>query len=163
IHDLLRHTAGFTYGEFGTSVGHRAYVGADLMNPQQTSAELVDKLSRLPLLHQPGTTFEYGLSTDVLGRILEVVSGVGLDRLIEERIARPLRLRSLRFQVLAEESARLARALPGSRDDEDLNELNRDLQPQRWISGGGGLIGDAIDYLRFAQMLLNGGELEGER
>ncbi|HEY2036395.1 MAG TPA: serine hydrolase domain-containing protein [Steroidobacteraceae bacterium] len=163
IQDLLRHTAGFTYGEFGTSVAHRAYAAADLMNPQQTSEELVEKLARLPLLHQPGTTFEYGLSTDVLGRIIEVVSGFGLDQFIAERIARPLQLESFRFQVAGGDADRLARALPDSKEDEEHNALNRELRPSRWISGGGGLICNGLDYLRFAQTLLNGGELEGVR
>jgi CubicO group peptidase (beta-lactamase class C family) len=163
VHDLMRHTSGLTYGEFGTSAVHAAYARADLMNTQQTNAELIRKLARLPLLHQPGTAFEYGLSTDVLGRIIEVVSGLELDSFIEDRISLPLRLRSFSFQTTEAEAARLARPLSRSPEDEELSELNRELRVHRWISGGGGLNGNAADYLRFAQMLLNGGELDGTR
>lgn len=164
IQDLMRHTSGFTYGEFGASPLHQAYERADLMSPDQTNAELVTKLARLPLTHEPGTTFEYGMSTDVLGRVIEVVSGVGLDQYIAERISRPLGLRSLTFQLTEADAPRLARALPGAGPDEAaLCRLNATLGAQRWISGGGGLCGNATDYLRFAQLLLNGGELDGIR
>src|SRR5262249_31061276 len=146
---------------FGTSAVHREYVRANLMTLQQSNEELVHKLARLPLLQQPGTTFEYGLSTDVLGRVVEVVSAMSLDRFIEERIARPLRLSSFSFEVA--DATRLARTLSRSAEDAELDEINNDLRPPRWLSGGGGLNGTAADYLRFAQMLLNGGELEGTR
>lgn len=163
IHDLMRHTSGFTYGEFGTSSLHTEYERADLMNPEQTNEELVSKLARLPLVYQPGTTFEYGLSTDVLGRVIEVVSDTGLDDFIEQRIARPLQLNSFSFQVTAADATRLARALPSGREVAVLNEFNSSPRELRWISGGGGLNGTASDYLRFAQMLLNGGEIDGVR
>lgn len=163
IQDLLRHTSGFTYGEFGTSPLHQAYERADLTNPGQTNAELVSKLARLPLLHQPGTTFEYGFSTDVLGRVIEVVSGVGLDQYVTERISQPLKLASFTFRLTAADAPRLARAMPGGADETVLCRLNGELREQRWISGGGGLSGNASDYLRFAQMLLNGGGLDGVR
>jgi CubicO group peptidase (beta-lactamase class C family) len=114
-------------------------------------------------MYQPGTTFEYGLSTDVLGCIVEAVSGVSLDRYVAERIAGPLKLSSFSFQVTeAEKKSRLAHPLRGP-GDEALLRVNSDLRPQVWMSGGGGLNGNAGDYLRFAQLLLNGGELDGVR
>jgi CubicO group peptidase (beta-lactamase class C family) len=166
IHDLLRHTSGLTYGEFGASPWHQRYARADLMNPSQTNADLVEKLACLPLLHQPGTTFEYGLSTDVLGRLIEVVSGQRLDRFIDTRLCQPLHLRSFTFRVNTSHSPRLAKPSCRTADDAILNALNSehsDSSEDAWISGGGGLIGDAIDYMRFAQMLLNGGVLNGVR
>ncbi len=164
VHDLMRHTAGFTYGPFGDSLVQRAYRRANLMDGQQTNAELVDKLSRLPLAFQPGTTFEYGMSTDVLGRIVEVVSGLGLDRFIAERITGPLGMTATGFGLKAEASPRLAEpqadAAPGVAP---AVALYNPAKLPLWFSGGGGLLSTAADYARFCRLLLNHGELEGVR
>jgi CubicO group peptidase (beta-lactamase class C family) len=163
IQDLLRHTSGLTYGEFGGSALHKEYARADLMNPYQTNADLVRKLAPLPLLHQPGTTFEYGLSTDVLGRVIEVVSGLCLDRFIDERISSPLGLASLTFTLTPLEVSRLAQPLDSDTDDAPPECPAEGSASRHWISGGGGLIGNALDYCRFARMLSNGGQLDGVR
>ncbi|MGH2357269.1 MAG: serine hydrolase domain-containing protein, partial [Candidatus Limnocylindria bacterium] len=93
VHDLLRHTSGLTYGFFGKSLVKERYNAAKVMDPGQTSAQFVTKLAGLPLQYHPGTTWEYSVSTDVLGRIIEVVSGVPLDTFIAERLTRPLKMR----------------------------------------------------------------------
>src|SRR5690606_2566689 len=90
VQDLMRHTSGMTYGPVGDSLVQRAYRTANLLDDQQTNAQMLDKLVALPLAFQPGSTFEYGMSHDVIGRIVEVISGVDLNRFVVERIAKPL-------------------------------------------------------------------------
>ncbi len=155
VQDLMRHTAGFTYGQFGESLVQKEYVQANLMDPQQTNAEMVAKLARIPLSFQPGSTFEYGMSIDVLGRLVEIVSGQTLDRYFEEHITGPLGMRDTRFEIPPAEFDRLAR--PHRKPPYDPT------QAPRWFSGGGGLASTAGDYSRFSRMLLNGGELDGIR
>src|SRR5262245_47782256 len=99
VHDLLRHTAGLVYGQFGDGLVHKAYREAKVGDRSETNAEFITKLSKLPLAHQPGEVWEYSVATDVLGRIIEVVSGVPLDTFIEERIAKPLGMGSTAFYV----------------------------------------------------------------
>ena len=97
VHDLLRHTAGLVYGQFGDGLVHKAYRDAKVGDRSETNAELITKLSKLPLAHQPGEVWEYSVATDVLGRIIEVVSGMALDAFIEERITKPLGMNSTGF------------------------------------------------------------------
>jgi len=166
VQDLLRHTSGLVYGPFGTSLVHQAYQNANLFDGSQTLAEFVTKLSKLPLAHQPGTAWEYSMSIDVLGRIVEVVSGIPFDRFVEERIAKPLDMQDTGFYVSAAQSSRVAELQvdpatgkrPGGSPVENLTK-----EKQRWFSGGGGLLSTAPDYARFCQMLLNGGELNAVR
>src|SRR5215470_17052135 len=99
IHDLLRHTSGFTYEVFGDSLVKQAYKAANLRDPNQTLAEFAAKVSRLPLAYEPGTTWEYGVSTDVLGRVIEVVAGVPFDQFVADRIFKPLGMNSSGFFV----------------------------------------------------------------
>jgi CubicO group peptidase (beta-lactamase class C family) len=108
IQDLLRHTSGLTYDFIGKSQVKQAYLDLNLRDRDQTLAEFVSKLSKLPLAHQPGTMWDYSFSTDVLGRVVEVVSGMTLDQFIGERIAEPLGLSDTGFYVVAEKLARLA-------------------------------------------------------
>jgi CubicO group peptidase (beta-lactamase class C family) len=108
IQDLLRHTSGLTYGIFGKSLVQQAYNEANLFDRNQTLAEFVSKIAKLPLAYHPGTTWEYSHSTDVLGRIVEVVSGVTLDQFVADRIAKPLGLSDTGFYVPAEKLDRLA-------------------------------------------------------
>jgi CubicO group peptidase (beta-lactamase class C family) len=89
VQDLLRHTSGMVYGFLGNSLVHQAYKKANLFDNNETLAEFVTKLSKLPLAHQPGKVWEYGVSTDVLGRVVEVVSGMPLDQFVEDRITSP--------------------------------------------------------------------------
>ncbi|HXN52316.1 MAG TPA: serine hydrolase domain-containing protein [Candidatus Acidoferrum sp.] len=166
VQDLLRHTSGLVYGPFGNSLVHQAYNKANLFDGSQTLAEFVTKLSKLPLAHQPGSVWEYGMSTDVLARIVEVVSGMPFDRFVEARITEPLGMHDTAFYLSAAQSSRLAEPQvdpatgrrPGASSAEDLTK-----EKQKWFSGGGGLLSTASDYARFCQMLLNGGELNGVR
>jgi CubicO group peptidase (beta-lactamase class C family) len=162
VQDLMRHTSGMTYGIFGDSLVQRAYRAAGTMDDQQTNAQMIDKLAQLPLAFQPGAAFEYGMSNDVVGRIVEVRSGLDLNRFIVERIARPLGMRDTTFLLDDEQTARLAQAqsAPGA---PPLIIGYNPTKPPKWFSGGGGLLSTAEDYARFGQMLLNGGELEGVR
>jgi CubicO group peptidase (beta-lactamase class C family) len=166
VQDLLRHTSGLVYGPFGNTLVHQAYRNANLFDPGQTLAEFVTKLSKLPLAHQPGTAHEYGMSIDVLGRIVEVVSGIPFDRFVEERITKPLDMQDTAFYVSAAQSSRVAELqvdpATGKRPSSALVE-NLTKEKQKWFSGGGGLLSTASDCARFCQMLLNGGELNSVR
>jgi CubicO group peptidase (beta-lactamase class C family) len=166
VQDLLRHTSGLVYGPFGNTLVHQEYNKANLFDPGQTLAEFVTKISKLPLAHQPGTVWEYGMSTDVLARIVEVVSGMPFDRFLEARITKPLKMPDTAFYM---EPARLQRVAqlqidpktgkrPEFGNPDDLTK-----EKVKWFSGGGGLLSTAADYSRFCQMLANGGELDGVR
>ena len=159
VQDLLRHTSGLTYAAFGDSPVQMVWRDADLMNETQTSAELVGKLSRLPLMFEPGTTWEYSMSTDVLGRVVEVVSGRSLAEFFAARITGPLGMADTAFEALGENAKRLAEP---QQDAAGVRPTMRNVtRPHSWASGGGGLVSTAADYLRFCQMLLNGGEFAG--
>jgi CubicO group peptidase (beta-lactamase class C family) len=164
VQDLMRHTAGFTYGQFGDSLVQQQYVRANLMDPQQTNAQMIEKLAAIPLAFQPGTTFEYGMSTDVLGHLVERVAGMSLDRFFAEHITGPLGMADTGFAASPSEIHRLALphrdAATGSAAAKASNEP---APAAKWLSGGGGLSSTAGDYSRFCRMLLNGGELDGVR
>lgn len=160
VQDLLRHTSGLTYGAPGSNPLKQAYVDARIGDVNDTNATLVTKLSKLPLLFQPGTTWEYSVSTDVLGRIVEVVSGQTLDRFVAERITGPLKMVDTGFS--APQSAAQRVALPQVEGPKkvvpNVPHPTRDLA---YKSGGGGMVSTAPDYARFCQFMLNGGELDG--
>ena len=151
--DLMKHTSGMTYGIFFTSKVKSLYKQAGIHSRNQTAEEMVAKLGKLPLAYEPGTRWEYGRSTDVLGRLIEVVSGKPLDQFVEKRILKPLKMVDTGFYVKPEKINRLAQ--PG--DKRFLNVST----PPKFLSGGGGMVSTAGDYARFLQMLLNGGELDG--
>ena len=163
IQDLMRHTAGFTYGGFGDSLVQRAYRAADVVTLRQTNAEMVAKLATLPLAYQPGTTFEYGMSIDVLAAVCEAVGGLPFDQLLAQRVTGPLGMPDTGF--LLTDATRLAEAQadPATGEPVDLRFLYDPAEPPRWFSGGGGILTTATDYGRFAQMLLDGGILDGVR
>lgn len=156
--DLMRHTAGFTYGWSAVSALHLAYEAQRVYDFAQTNAEMLAKLARLPLLHPPGTVFEYGMSTDVLGAVVEACSGESLDDLFASWIFRPLGMTSTGFGVDPAHLHRVARPLA-----HEPFTMAPPVQGGRWLSGGGGLWSTASDYHRFAQLLLNDGELDGVR
>ena len=167
IHDLLTHRSGFTYGFINQGPVGELYRRTRLLE-SSTNEELVRKLAELPLVHQPGTTFEYSHSTDVLGRLLEVVSGQRLDRFLEERILLPLGMKDTKFYLSADEAKRLVTLYqrgesPSLKPLDGGRESRLVVGPKTWFSGGGGLVSTAADYYRFLQMLLNGGELDGTR
>ena len=162
VQDLLRHTSGLTYALFGDSPVQLAWRAVPLMDEGQTNAELVAKLARLPLMFEPGTTWEYSMSTDVLGRVVEIVSGMSLADFFAERITGPLGMEDTGFAATGGRAARIAE--PQIDRATGARPPMRDVaRPPRWHSGGGGLASTAADYLRFSQMLLNGGELDGAR
>jgi CubicO group peptidase (beta-lactamase class C family) len=167
IQDLMRHTAGFTYGDFGDSLVQREYRRANLMEPLQSNAEMVQKLAKMPLAYQPGTTFEYGMSTDVLGRVIEVVAAMRLDRFFEERVTAPLGMIDTAFSAPAASKQRFAvpqrRVAPPRPAAAPAAAASEPVRLAKWCSAGGGLSSTAADYSRFCQMLLNGGELDGLR
>lgn len=153
--DLLRHTSGLTYGAFGNSPVDQLYRQAALFEAPSLEA-MVKKLATLPLAHHPGDVWEYSLSTDVLGRVVEVVGGLPLDEFIAARITKPLRMKDTGFQIA--EAGRLAKP------DGAMAMATIDVtQRPAILAGGHGMLSTAPDYARFCQMLLNGGELEGVR
>lgn len=166
VQDLLRHTSGLVYGPFGASLVHQAYTKANLFDNGQTLAEFVTKLTKLPLAHQPGTTWEYGMSTDVLGRIVEVVSGMPFDQFVEQHVTKPLGMRDTGFYLSAAQAPRVAEPQvdPATGKRPPMASIeNLTKEKLKWFSGGGGMLSTATDYARFCQMLANGGELDGVR
>ncbi len=160
IQDLMRHTAGFTYGQHGDSLVKRAYREAGLIDNAQSNADLVGKLARLPLAQHPGSTFDYGMSTDVLGRLIEVVAGQPLDQYLAQHVTAPLGMPDTAFGLTAAQRGRLAEPRRAAAGGASPAVVPYDpARPTRWHSGGGGLLSSALDYARFAQMLLNGGGL----
>jgi CubicO group peptidase (beta-lactamase class C family) len=160
VQDLLRHTSGLTYAHLTGPHLKQAYEAANVVDERQTNAEMAEKLGGVPLAYQPGTTWQYGVSTDVLGRVVEVASGMALDRFIAERICKPLGLTSTNFGPI--EGARAAQPQIDSSSEKRPPMRDTAVRPN-WISGGGGLLSTAGDYMRFCQMLLNGGELGDAR
>ena len=164
IQDLMRHTSGLTYGNRGTTLIHKMYPeSSNGASVTLTSDEFIDKLSKAPLLYQPGTRWEYGVSTDVLGRVVEVVSGKPLGDVLAERIFRPLKMPDTGFLVPTDKRARLAQPLATHPDTGKEYKLVDPTVPRKFDCGGGCGVSTAGDYARFAQMLLNSGTLDGAR
>ena len=162
IQDLMRHTSGLTYGAAGSNPVKQSYADMKVAVPDQTNADMVAKLAKLALLYQPGTTWEYSMSTDVLGRVIEVVSGLPLDKYIEEKITKPLKLGDTAFEASADKKDRGAR--PQKEGPKNELPLIPDITLKAtWKSGGGGMVSTAADYARFLQMFANGGQLDGVR
>jgi CubicO group peptidase (beta-lactamase class C family) len=164
---LMTHTSGLTYGVFGDTLVDRQYRDAGVMtSPDNTT--FIERLGTIPLQFQPGTRFHYSVSTDVLGALVEAVSGQTLGEFFQQRIFDPLQMEDTFFQVPAEKLERFgtnhtfnpeSKMLEVSDRVADSNFVNR----RTFESGGGGLLSTTEDYMRFSQMLINGGELEGER
>jgi CubicO group peptidase (beta-lactamase class C family) len=164
IEDLLRHTSGLTYGLYGDSAVRKLYAEADLFNGDLDNAAFAERIARLPLAEQPGTLWDYGHSTDVLGRVIEVVSGKSLFEFEKERLLDPLGMKNTAFYV-ADEAKRplIAEPVPNDRFVSPVAGIRDPMGPRRWESGGAGMVGTIGDYARFAQMLLNGGTFDGRR
>jgi len=163
IQDLLRHTSGLTYEFRGSGPVHKMYMSARVYSRAQNSADQVATLGRLPLLHQPGTRWEYGRSTDVVGRLVEVLSGQSLSAYFEQHILAPLGMTDTAFHVPPRHHSRLAEAFGKDPDSGAAVQLLEVRDPPNFESGGGGLTSTASDYARFLQMLLDGGTLDGRR
>jgi CubicO group peptidase (beta-lactamase class C family) len=164
IQDLMRHTSGLTYGFFGDTPVKKLYVEAKLWEDYPDNAQFVERLAKLPLAYQPGTTWDYSHSTDVLGRLVEVVSGKTLYAFEKERILDPLGMVDTSFYVTDEgKQGRIAEPFADDRNFGVNANFNDPRVARKWESGGGGMVSTAIDYARFLQMLLDGGALEGKR
>jgi CubicO group peptidase (beta-lactamase class C family) len=164
VQDLLRHTSGLTYGTFGKSLVKDEYNKAGLFNQEQSNAEFVTKISKLPLAFQPGTTWDYSMSTDVLGVLIERVSGQTLDVFLAERVTKPLGMKDTGFWVDPAQHGRIAEPFTLDPDTKAPARFPMEVRKQpRFLAGGHGMVSTAGDYLRFTQMLLNGGELDGVR
>ena len=161
--DLLRHTSGLTYGMFGDSLVQRLYREAGVMDPAQTNSELVNKLAALPLQCHPGSCFEYGMSTDVLGCVIEAATGRDLASCLSEFVTQPLTLHNTGFRVVPRAGAGLAKARSGPGAPPPVLFDYDMAMPPTWCSAGAGLLSTAEDYARFCQMLLDGGALAGTR
>jgi len=172
VQDLLRHTAGLAYGEITQNTpvkeayakgglylaGVRDYDARDL-----TPAEEVDRLAKAPLAHQPGTVFEYSMAVDLLGRVVEAASGKRLADFLDERLFKPLKMQDTAFWVPTAKMGRLAQPLATDAASGLPNKLIDVAKEPKNDSGGAGGVSTPGDYLRFAQMLLNGGQLDGVR
>jgi CubicO group peptidase (beta-lactamase class C family) len=174
IQDLLRHTSGLTYAFTGNSAVQRRYGEANLFtgdpaNSKQflsrdlTTAEFIAELAKLPLIAQPGESWDYGHSTDVVGRVIEIVSRQTLGAFLGERLFKPLGMSDTAFFVPAEKSERLAEPFPADPDGGPPVALIEARAAPRFESGGGGLFSTIDDYARFAQMLYQGGIFGGAR
>ena len=160
VHDLLRHTSGLSYAHLTGPLLKQAYEAANVGDEKQSNAEIVSRLSTVPLAYQPGSTWQYGMSTDVLGRVVEVASGMELDRFIVERICKPLGLTNTSFGPI--DASHAAQPQIDSASGKRPPMRDTAVRPN-WISGGSALLSTAGNYLRFTQMLLDGGELGGAR
>lgn len=163
VRDLLRHTSGLTYGFFGNTAVDKMYREKAALGGDGDLADMVDTLSGIPLLYQPGTKWHYSVSTDVLGYIVEKVSGRTLDKFFKQRIFRPLGMKDTAFHVPAEKVDRFAACYTLGLIVSDNPAKSRYLKKPAMLSGGGGLVSTAPDYIRFCQMLVNKGELDGKR
>ena len=157
VQDLLRHTAGLVYGPpIGSGPIPELYKAANVSDRNTTLAEMVTKLSKLPLAHQPGEVWEYSMAVDVLGRVVEVASGMELDRFVEERVTKPLGMTSTGFYVAAADGGRVAQPQADASGQKPAM-FDPTVKP-KLFSGGGGAVGTAGDYLRLCEMFLDGGK-----
>lgn len=167
IRDLMRHTAGLTYGTMGNAKADKLFKDADLRNPDQSLEEFCAKLGKLPLKYEPGTEWMYSYAVDVLGRVIEVASGKPFDVYLQERIFKPLDMKDTGFYVPADKLDRLATVYnsneKGTLKPTDVPATSSYRTKPHWLSGGGGLVSTTRDYLRFLQMIENGGKLDGKR
>lgn len=162
VQDLLRHTSGLTYGIFGKGLVKDQYLKGSVHRPQ-TNAHLVQKLGGIPLMFEPGTTWEYSHSTDVLGALVERVTGKTLDAALKEQILDPLGMTDTGFWIEPDKHSRLAEPFSVDPDTKQPVNLLNAKQPPSYLSGGGGMVSTAMDYMLFAQMLLDKGQLNGVR
>ena len=164
IEDLLRHTSGLTYGFYGDSPVRKFYANSDMFDGDFDNGQFAKRLARLPLAEQPGTRWDYGHSTDVLGRVVEVVSGQTLFQFERQRLLDPLGMTETAFFVAdVAQRPRVAEPMPGDRFDRPIAGIRDPTVSRRWESGGAGMVGTIGDYARLLQMLLNGGTLDGRR
>jgi CubicO group peptidase (beta-lactamase class C family) len=163
IQDLLRHTSGLTYDHTGNGPVQQIYQQSRLRSRKITNAEHATLIAGMPLVCQPGAEWNYSRSTDVLGRIIEVVSGQSLGAFLTERILAPLQMTETAFHTAEANAGRLAEPFPIDPWNGDKVQFFSMLEKPAMESGGGGMVSTTMDYARFCQMLLNGGALDGNR
>jgi len=167
IHDLLTHTAGLSYGDDEDTPVDELYRQADVFNPQITLQEAIRRISELPLVHEPGQVWRYSMATDVVGYLVEVISDMPFADFLEEKILRPLGMEDTAFFVPSAKTERFATVYgqteKGNLEVLDVATAGDYRETVRLHCGGHGLVSTAADYLRFAQMVLNRGELDGVR
>jgi CubicO group peptidase (beta-lactamase class C family) len=163
IQDLLRHTSGISYEITGMGMVQRMYAKAKVFRRDITNEEHAKLIAGMPLMCQPGAEWNYSRSTDILGRVIEIISGKTLGVFLAERILAPLQMAETAFHAPQAGKTRLAQPFPTDPWTGDKVMLFDPLEVPKMESGGGGLVSTAMDYARFCQMLLNGGELDGNR
>lgn len=167
IVDLLTHSAGLTYGAFGNSPVDSIYRAADMLDPARTIAQFADSIARLPLIADPGTRWNYSMAMDVMGRVVEVASGTTFDRYLRDALFTPLGMRETGFHATPAMHGRIAtiysRGANGALVPDATLIGPGYRESDKVFAGGQGLLSTAADYLRFTQMLLNGGTLDGHR
>jgi CubicO group peptidase (beta-lactamase class C family) len=163
IHDLLRHTAGLTYEFHEASPVRALYASANLYARARTSAEQVRVLAGLPLMHEPGSVWDYSRATDVLGRVVEVIAGQPLGDHLQHALFDPLGMVDTGFAVPVDQQRRLVEPFTQAPEGVPLVPVHDARVPALMQSGGGGLLSTAADYAQFLRMLLAGGRLGGER
>src|SRR5215475_14032955 len=155
--DLMRHTSGITYGFYGDSLVRKAYAAANIYDGDPDNAEFAERIAKLPLQNQPGTLWHYGHSTDILGRIMEIVSGKSLLAVEREKLLDPLGMNDTSFYVTDPKKVGLiAKPMPNDSDFR-VGFVGYADKPMKWESGGGGMLSTIHDMARFAQMVLDGG------
>ena len=159
VQDLLRHTSGLTYEFRGSGPVHKAYADARVARLKQTNADQAETLASLPLLHQPGAHWEYSRSTDVLGRLVEAISGQTLGAFLSARILTPLGMTDTAFSVPEHDHARIAEPFANDPEGGAAVALLDVKRTAMFESGGGGLVGTSMDYARFCAMLAHNGRL----
>jgi CubicO group peptidase (beta-lactamase class C family) len=160
--DLMRQTSGITYGFYGDSLVRKAYKAANIYGGDFDLAEFAERIAKLPLQNQPGALWQYGHSTDVLARIMEIVSGKSLLEVEKEKLLGPLGMKDTGFLVTDPAKQKLlAQPVPNDSDFR-VGRENDPTKPKKWQSASGGMVSTMADYARFAQMLLDGGKFEGK-
>jgi CubicO group peptidase (beta-lactamase class C family) len=168
VQDLMRHTAGMGYGG-GDTAADKKFRELGVLGGNRSIDDFIQKLAQVPLKHHPGSAWEYSVSVDVQGRLIEVLSGQDLATFLNERIFEPLSMRDTGFTVPEDKKDRFVQMYAKTEDGEGIEPASADRSAgyydyeSKWFSGGGGLVSTTRDYLRFCQMLLNGGTLGGER
>jgi CubicO group peptidase (beta-lactamase class C family) len=163
IFDLMTQTSGIPYGFYGNSLVRKAYTKAKIYDGDFDNAEFAERIARLPLEVQPGTLWDYGHSTDILGRIIEIISGKSLLGFEKEKLLDPLGMTDTTFYVTDPAKKKLI-AMPMPNDpDFRVGFIGYADVPTKWESGGGGMVSTMADLARFSQMLVNGGSLEGRQ
>jgi len=162
VFDLMSQTSGITYGFYGDSLVRKAYAAANLYAGDFDLAEFAERIAKLPLHNQPGSLWQYGHSTDVLARIMEVASGKSLLEVEREKLLDPLGMNDTRFFVTDPEKQKLiAQPVPNDSNFR-VGRENNPAVPKKWESASGGMVSTMSDFARFAQMLLDGGKFEGK-